>query len=260
MTNTTLNVLIVDDDKLNIKLISNLIQTYCPNLHVVGKAESVDTALELIATKSPDLIFLDIELRHQNAVEILKTIPVSQNIQVILITAHQKYALEMYKYSVADYLLKPVNLSAFIEAVNKVILIYERNYRKGETGVQNPGERTNSASPIEYKHISIPHKEHIELIPVEEVLHLEAHGNYTSIVTVKNVKRLSSRLLKEYESQLPSELFIRVHNSHIVNVGGIIKIIRSRTGSLVLMNNTEIPISASRKADVFSRLMYKGSL
>jgi len=245
---------------LNNKLINNLIQTYCPNLHVVGKAESVESALELIALKSPDLIFLDIELRNQNAVEILKTIPASQNIQVILITAHQKYAVEMYKYSVADYLLKPVNLSAFIEAVNKVISIYERNQRLEEIVQQKPIERPTSLTSIEYKHISIPHKEHIELIPIEEVLHLEAHGSYTSITTVKNIKRLSSKLLKEYENQLPPELFIRVHNSHIVNVGGIIKIIRSRTGSLVLMNKTEIPISASRKADVFSRLMYKGHL
>lgn len=240
-----MNAIIIEDDFLNIDLIKNLCQKYAPEVNILGAADNVNEGIEMLVNLKPDLLFLDVEIHNQTAFDILNSINLNQLI-IVMVTAHEKYALQALKANVADFLLKPVSILEFTKSMEKCLSIFQEQHKDIDS---------KSHTSQEVKHISIPYKEHIEIIQVDDILHLEAKGSYTIITTISNIQHTSSKPLKEYEARLPLNLFLRVHNSHIINVEGVSKYLRSRTGSLLLKNNTEVPISASRKNEVHERLI-----
>src|SRR5262245_50031317 len=113
-----INALIVDDEPKNIRILQGLLTESCPIVQIVGSAVSAETAIPLIAEKQPDLVFLDIEMPHGNAFDLLDRImPV--NFEIIFITAFDAYTLKAFKYSALDYLLKPVSIDELKAAVQK---------------------------------------------------------------------------------------------------------------------------------------------
>src|SRR3954469_7347407 len=102
--------LIVDDEPKNIRILRELLQSYCPQINIIGEANGFHQALELINSQKLDLLFLDIEMPYGNAFDLLeKIMPV--NFEIIFVTAFNEYALKAFKYSALDYLLKPVNIN-----------------------------------------------------------------------------------------------------------------------------------------------------
>lgn len=240
-----MNAVLIDDDYLNVELLDNFLKKYCPIVHVVGRADSVEEALAVIAATKPDVIFLDIELHNLTARDVMNSINL-ENLQIIIISAFEKYALEMHKYPVTDYLLKPLKITDLIAAVNKAEKYLEKI-------------RTQQANRVESKmekYIALPEKDHMNITTIDDILHLEANGNYTRIVMRNQKSIISARTLKDYEDLLPRNDFIRVHKSHIVNLRCISKYLKTKNGSLVLIDGTEIPISANRKKEVTERIVF----
>lgn len=240
-----MKAVLIDDDYLNVELLDAFLKKYCPVVTVVGRADCVEEALAVIAATKPDVIFLDIELHNMTARDVMNAINLD-HLQIVIISAFEKYALEMHKYPVTDYLLKPLKITDLISAVSKV----EKNLEKIRIQQANRVE-----SKLE-KYIALPEKDHMNITNIHEILHLEASGNYTRIV-MKNMKSLiTSKTLKDFEDVLPKNDFIRVHKSHIVNLHCISKYLRTKNGSLVLTDGTEIPISANRKKEVTERIVF----
>jgi two-component system LytT family response regulator len=229
---------------MNIKLLSSLIKSYCPDLDIVSTATNVEDGIKKIINDKPQLLFLDIEIHDKTAFDILKVID-NKEIQIIFITAYEKYAIQSFKYSIVDYILKPVKIESLIDAVNRCKLRIEEFKQ-----VVVPKQTSNSQ--VEF--LTVHQKEHIEVLRLEDIIHLQALGNYTEICTTERKKIISSRSLKENEEHLPDSIFLRVHNSHIINISFIEKVVKNKNGSIKLKTGEEIPISTARKKDVYDRL------
>ena len=116
-----MKAVIIDDEAHARDTIRTIVESQVKNISIIGEAENVLTAIKLIDKKKPDIIFLDINLPDGNSFDILKKIS-HKNFKVIFITAYQEYAIQAIKFSAFDYLLKPINPSELIQAVNKALL------------------------------------------------------------------------------------------------------------------------------------------
>lgn len=110
--------IIVDDDRINIKFLSNLILTYCPEISIVETATNVEDGIKALVLHKPQLLFLDIEIHSQTGFDILNLFE-DASIQVIFITAHEKYAIKAIQYEVVDYVLKPIKIEDLLAAVKR---------------------------------------------------------------------------------------------------------------------------------------------
>lgn len=237
-----IRTVLIDDERANIELLKNLCRTYCPDVEIIGTAMNVDDGIQMIIQEKPDLIFLDIEIHDQTGFDILKVVPRYEYF-VIMVTAYEKYAIQAIKNDAIDYLLKPVQLEELISAVDKV--------RKALSSIRETILKP-TVDPIEF--LSVHYKDHIDLIRFDNILFLEVQNTSTRICVKPNQSLISSRTLKEHEAMLPTAHFMRIHNSYIVNIREVKKFIRSKTGSVVMSNDQEVPISASRKKDFLDRL------
>lgn len=239
-----IRTILVDDERLNIELMVSDLTKYCPDIQIIATADNVPDAIENIIKLKPDLLFLDIQIHNQTAFDILSAIN-NGEIYTILVTAYDHYGVAAVKHSVIDYILKPVQVPELMNAVNKV---------KTQISKQ---QSTTIANTSTVDFISIPHKEHVLLVKFSDIVHLESHGNYTEITSSQHTKYTSSKAIKEFETMLPSNSFLRVHQSHIINLQYLTKYIRSKNGSLELSNGKIIPISSTHKKEVSLRLGFK---
>ena len=238
-----LRTIIVDDERLNISLLEATLQKYYPELEIIGKAESVHDAYELIVNKKPDIIFLDIQLHDQTAFDLLEMLD-DDDLNIILITAYEYYGIKAIKYGVVDYLLKPIQIVELTNAIKKI-----KNKIQIKAFVKQP--------TIEKEFLHVHSREHIEMLKLADIIYLAANGSYTDVYLINNVKVVASRPLKYIEEQVQTTNFLRVHNSYIVNIYYIEKIIKTKYGRVIMKNGSEIPISATKRKVVAESLGFK---
>ncbi|GBL35538.1 sensory transduction protein LytT [Filimonas sp.] len=244
-----MKALIIDDDGLNIELIENFCKKYAPSVEVVGTAENVEEGIAVMRRQAPDMVFLDIELGTETGFDILHAID-QPDLMVIITSAYEKYALQAVKVRVMDYILKPIYIPDFVAAIDKCQRAYDNR-----NDLQEAEVRYDRTKPTEPLLITVASRQSVIFIPAESILHLESKGGYTRIVTADGRSLLTSKPLKEHEEMLPTSHFIRVHQSHIVNIRCISKLERNKNMVLSLTNHTEVPVSNSRKNEVLARLM-----
>jgi two-component system, LytTR family, response regulator len=225
---------IIDDDEVNIALLKSLLNIYCPDIEVKDTATNIEDGLKAIGNQNPEILFLDIEIHNRTGFDLLNLLE-KTDMQVVLITAHEKYAIQAFKFAVVDYVLKPIKIEALIQAVNSCKLRLEKI-------------KTNPKQLVYKKDkLAIHEKGEVVFIQFDDIIHLEASGACTEIYWSANKKTTSSKSLKELEAHLPETTFIRVHNSHIIHLKKVVKVLRQKHGVLVMINNREIPISETRK-------------
>ena len=240
-----IRTLLVEDDILNANLVIKILENNCPHIQFIGHEENVDNSIETIIREKPDLILMDIELHDRNAAEILNIIDLD-SIHVILLTAHSKYAIPMYKYNISGYLLKPVQIQELLLAIEKTDLIPNRQSSNAKQEV----------SEVKEQYVALPDRGFLTILKPDEIIHLEAHGNYTMFTTTNGKKTTCCKPIKDYESLLPTHIFVRVHQSHIINVRFIEKYIKTKNGHLLMKDGKQIPISASRKELIKSYILF----
>jgi len=232
-----MQAIIIDDDITNVELVEIFIQRYAPDIRVIGKADNVEDGIEELIQKKPDLLFLDIQLHDQTGFDILESIQ-QPELLVIMITAHAHYATEAVRAKVNDYLLKPLSIKEFTQAINRI----REEYTKRQS--------TKTAKNF----ISVTHKEETHLLPIDSIARLETQRTCTLIKTKEGKEYLSSKPLSHFDDDLPPHLFLRVHHSHIININEVANIVRNKSNSLRLHSGDEIPVSASRKKEIYARL------
>jgi two-component system, LytTR family, response regulator len=237
-----MKAIIIDDDPINITLLEMLLQTYAKEVKVLATANTLEDTLQLIQQNEPEIVFLDIEVHNKNARDILPLIDTS-TIQVILISAYEQYAIEMYEYNVCSYVLKPIEITKLVAAIQKA--------KTSLANLKNKVANTNS----DMQYITVQGNNAAILVSIDNILRIEAQRNYCKIITTDGKVHNANKSLKEYENNLPSEKFTRVHHSHIVQWKHVAKYIRSRSGVLELTNGELIPISASKKAEVSAKII-----
>jgi len=228
-----MNCIIIEDDKLS----RMLIEEYVGRTEGLVKVESFENAIGAINllkenNKKIDLIFLDIEMPEMDGIEFLKSL--KKLPQVIITSSRDKYALQAFDFNVTDYLLKPISYSRFIQAVERAL-----NRKKTET------KNTENSREIFIKKGST-----LIRMKYEDIVWVEALENYIILNTLND--KVTIFTMKAIEKKLPSDIFIRVHRSYIVNKSRI-KVIKDNSVELGFKEkNVNIPIGKSYKDQLIS--------
>jgi two-component system, LytTR family, response regulator len=242
--------ILIDDEVHCLETLEMLLKEYCPEVDVIGKYPSAKSGKEAIEKMSPDVVFLDIEMPMMNGFELLEQLK-EISFSVVFTTSYDQYAIKAIKFSALDYLLKPIGRKELITAVQKV---------KGYKFYPSPEHLRILLNKVQNKEsgfskIAVPTSDGFELISFEQIIRCEADDNYTHLFLKNKAKILACRTLKEIEEQLePFTTFIRVHNSHLVNLNEVQKYVRGEGGYLIMSDGTTVNVSRSRKEALLKRL------
>ncbi|TDO27978.1 LytR/AlgR family response regulator transcription factor [Sediminibacterium goheungense] len=239
---------IVDDENHNIENLSYLLKTHCPEIEVVGASMQVKDAIISIQTLHPELLFLDIRLNQESGFNLLQQLT-DYEIEVIFITAYDEYGVQAIKYAALDYLLKPLDSTELILAVQKAIR--KLSYKK-----QNEQLRflIQELSSSKVKKIALPMQQEIRYVEIDAIIRCEASNNYTQFFLSNGEKILMAKTLKEYADMLPPADFFRTHQSHLVNRHYIKSWLKEDGGILLLTDGTTIPVSRMNRERVKKQL------
>ena len=246
-----MNAIIVEDEKHNRETLKNLLEEFCEGVNVIAMAASVSEAVEKIRANRPEVVFLDIELQAGTGFDVLNALN-DLNFDVIFTTAFEQYALRAIKYSSIDYLLKPIDLEELQEAVKNARAKKDREaYHKQLELLLNNLDKPKEAN----NNICLYTSDGIEFIKIRDILYCEAAGSYTTFVLIGNKKIVVSKNLKEYENLLPEEIFMRVHNSFLINLHEVRKFVKSEGGHIIMNNDAMISISQKKREDFMQKMI-----
>ncbi|MAP01941.1 MAG: DNA-binding response regulator [Flavobacteriales bacterium] len=248
-----LRAIIVDDEfnaRENLKL---LIHEHCPELTIVGLAESAKQAKELISSKKPELVFLDISMPVEDGFSLLNSFK-ERNFSVVFTTAYNEYAFKAFKADAVDYLEKPICIDDLKKAVAKVIKYHSNNTVNNSTvDYNNLSENIQLSKQLDK--ISVPTKNGYLIIDNKDIVNLEASDNYTMIHLIDGSRHLSSKNIKVYEENLDNTIFFRSHKSHIINVEYHLREFSRSEGNVAIMTNGKyIPISRRKMPFFMNRI------
>lgn len=229
-----LRTIIVDDERLARKEL-RLMLTDFDEISVVGEARNLSETIELIKNEKPDVVFLDIQLRHENGFDLFEK--VEHNFKLIFVTAFDEFAIRAFEINALDYLLKPVNPKRLKTAIDRL---------------SDEEEKLEKEVPL--RSLEIDDRLFLELgensrfLPIAEISHICASGDYTEVFMNDGEKILVEKPLKEWEERLPEKFFIRIHRSTIINLNEIesIEALYNRTMEVSLKNVTRL-FSVSRR-------------
>jgi two-component system LytT family response regulator len=247
----TIKSIIVDDEYKSRDNLRVLLAEYCPAVLIAGEADSAVSALKLIKQLEPQLIFLDIEMPGGSGFQLLQSLPANRNFEVIFVTAYDQYGIAAVKACAIDYVLKPIDaleLSGAVEKAIEQIIPRQENNRLREL-------IANISKPAEEKRIAFPLADKIIFALPEDIIRLEAAGNYTHVYISGQKKLIVCKTLKEYNDLLSDKHFIRTHQSHLVNSHKITAWIKTEGGAISMEDGSQVPVSRQRKEDVLKWLM-----
>jgi two-component system LytT family response regulator len=179
------------------------------------------------------------------------------NFQLIFVTAHNKYAVDAFKFSAIDFLLKPIDPLDLIKSINRAIEgIKSRKIGKQIEILKESLDSLNHKADTERK-IALNDTKSIHYIKIKDIIRCEADGAYTNFFILENKKITASHTLKDYEELLNGLGFIRCHHSHMVNIARIIRFDKAEGGSLILEENHQAPVSSRKKDQVLDILSKK---
>jgi len=239
MSNITTAIL-VDDEVSNLKGLQRKMEKLFPNIQIVGAFQKPEDAIEAIQQQEPNILFLDIEMPRISGFELLAKLK-QVHFQVIFVTAYNEYALEAFKKNAIDYVLKPIDNTDLVEAVNKALAIVQ---------LKKESENNSKLVALLEENISknnkiiVPTQKGVSFIPQDEVLHLEGYEGYTKIHLINSTTIISSYNLGKFEKLLNAKFF-KCHKSHIINLEKVRHF--ENEGYVVLENAYRVPISKTNK-------------
>lgn len=231
-----IRVLIIDDEPLACELINEYLNAYL-DFEVIGFCHNGFDGLKEINAKKPDLIFLDVQMPKINGFEMLELIDNPPSI--IFSTAFDQYAMQAFEAQAVDYLLKPFSEERFKQALSK--------FSKNQASPTSTKEILNALPSVkDANRIVLKDGGKIRILPIQEIIHLEADDDYVKIFTI-NGKFMKKKTLRYFEDSLSQEHFIRVHRSHLVNLSHINRIDPyEKNGHIALLKDgSRIPVSKS---------------
>ena len=240
-----LHAILVDDEESNVSSLKEKISRHCPQLNIVALCYSAAHAIKAINSLQPDVVFLDIEMPVMNGFLLLQNLAF-KNFELIFTTAYDHYAIKAIRFSALDYLVKPIEIDELKMAVERAMEKRSNmtSARQLEILLDNLPARKTS-----FQKIAIPTTDGLQFIKINDILYLEANNNYTHLSLADSKKFVVCQTLKIFEDILPSDTFVRIHNSFIINKNYAEKYIRGDGGQVVLSNGIVLDVSKRKKAE-----------
>lgn len=242
-----MRAIIIDDNPQAIISLQQDLTDYCPEVEVIGTAEGVVSGVKLLKQQHPDVLFLDIQLQDGSGFDVLEILP-EVNFGVIFTTSSDAFAIKAFRLAAIDYLLKPIDPDQLQEAVQRAAAI---SGNKKDSLELVKGSMQQGELP---QHIALHTQEKIELIRIHNISRCEASGNYTTFYFDNAKPLLVTKTLKEFDKTLQPHHFLRVHQSHLVNIDHIKAFVKTDGGYLVMQDNARIPVSVRKRSMVIKFL------
>ena len=232
-----LKCIAIDDEPLALRQISAYIAKI-PYLELAATFNNAIEAQQRLASERVDLIFVDINMPDLNGVDFVRAL--TDRPMVVFTTAYSEYAIEGFKLDAVDYLLKPFSFADFSRAAAKANSLYE--LRQGRLPAQPDSD--SEATPKDREYISVKADYKVSLVRIADIVYIESEGEYVRMHLCDGSTITTLFRLKNMEAALPSEQFMRVHRSYIVNLRAIRSYVRGR----IFLSDTEyVPIGENYK-------------
>jgi len=231
--------LLVDDEPHCREALIWDLENHCPDVVVVGEAENGEIALQQIAALHPDLVFLDIEMPRLNGLQVVEQLP-ENGPKVIFTTAYDRFAIQAFRMSAVDYLLKPVEPKELKSAVARAMSLQRNSQQRMQHMQEAWRERKLDM-------VCLPVHDGYEFVEVEKIMYCLADSNYTEVVLAGGEKIIVSKTLKEVETLLDFTSFVRVHKSALLQLSYLKKYIKAEGGYAIMNDGEEIPVSRRKK-------------
>ena len=243
-----IRTILIDDEPSAVNVLALLLKKYCKNeVEIVAKSNSSEEGINLIKKHKPDLVFLDIEMPNMSGLDLLKTFT-NPGFRVVFVTAHDTYAVEAFKLSAIDYLLKPVDSDDIMRTVMKI----------KNDNTQNPKFLSQQISQLEkilYANhssgtkIGIGMADKVIFIQISDIIYCEASGSYTKVYLLDGTKLLSSKSIGSFDNILSYHKFFRIHHSFLINLDKIKEFHRHSGGVVIMSNNVQLEVSQRKHKD-----------
>lgn len=243
--------IIIEDEQKSVYVLEELIRQFAPDLFICGNASHTDAAIRLIEAVTPDLVFLDVRIGDGTGFDVLQQV-VKRNFELVFITAYDNYALDAFRFSAINYLLKPVGINEFEQVVAQVRkrLTERRNFDSIEFLLNNFNQQF-----VQSKKINIPTLNGYDFIELSSIIWLKSEGAYTIFYLTDKSKITSTRNIGSFENLLTSDNFCRIHNSVMINMQQVKSYSRGKGGYVIMSDGMELELSQRRKGDFLNRLM-----
>ena len=238
--------IIIDDIAQSRATLKEDLDTYCPEIQVIGEAEGVVSGARLLKELTPDVLFLDIQMPDGTGFDLLEILP-KVAFKIIFTTASDAFAIRAFRFSAVDYLLKPIDPDDLIESVNK-LKSFPHTGQNLDLLLDN---MKNQETP---KKLSLHTQDKIQIVTVSDIIRCESSGNYTIFHFSDGTNLMVTRTLKEYDQLLGDSGFFRVHQSHLVNQKHITAFVKTEGGYLLMSNGQHVSVSLRKKAAVMEML------
>jgi two-component system LytT family response regulator len=245
-----MKILLVDNEKEVRELLKDMITAIAPDIFQLEEAEGVMSGIQKINSFKPDILFLDVEMNDGTGFDLLYKIG-TPSFQLIFTTAHNKYAVQAFKCSAIDYLLKPVDFNELDKALQKAKTnIFGNSLSKQIEVLMQQLSAKDSAD----KQIVLKDSEASYFVKISDILYCEAEGSYTKFYFATETPIIISKNLSTYEELLSIYGFVRTHHSYLVNASKIKMYDKTDGGTLILTSGHTVPIS-HRKKDYVMHLL-----
>lgn len=241
-----LQILLVDDENDALEALEWKLKNYIENVEVTT-CNSPIKAIDIINTKKPDVVFLDIQMPEMDGFTMIEKLD-NRDFNLIFTTAHDEFALKAIKVSAIDYLLKPVDKDELLAAMDKI-----KKSKKGDLLENKLQLLLNNINENSDK-INISADGKVYLLDKDDVVMLKSDKSYTTIYLKSEQQILVSKTLKEVEKKFQFPEFFRVHNSYLVNLNHVKEYLKGLGGELIMTNGLTASISRNRKIELFKRL------
>lgn len=241
-------VLIIDDENRTRELIARMIDSFGFDIETIPEGENVQSGIKAIEKYQPDIVFLDIQMPDGTGFDVIRSVE-NKNFQVIFITAHEEFAIKAIKFSALDYLLKPVDPDELKNALEKALSNIDDKTKNSQFEALQ-----SNVSPNGKRRLVLKTQESVHVVELDTIIRCEADRNYTSFFLTEGKKILVSKTLKEYETLLSVHNFVRVQQSHLINIKYVDRYDKKNGGAVVMKDGSEVPLSPAKREIFFKRL------
>ena len=245
-----IKTVIIDDNQHAILGLKEDIGRWFPGLEIVGEADGVVAGAKILRQLKPDLLLLDIQMGDGTGFDLLEIVP-DLNFQLIFTTAHDEHALRAFRFAAVDYLLKPIDPDELKTAIEKA----KKNIGAAASHPdQLPVLQEHFQASPKAETIAFHTAEKIQIAKLNDIFRLEASGNYTQVFFRNHEKLLLTKTLKEFSQLLERAGFLRVHQSHLINMDFIKEFVKTDGGYIVMTDGEKVPVSVRKRAAVVAKI------
>ena len=238
-----MHAIIVEDEPKSLELLVSILTSRFSELKILAKTDSVLTSVSAIKQFQPDIIFLDVMIKGGTAFDVLEQLP-NLDAEIIFTTSYEKYAVQAFRISAVDYLLKPVEEEELVQATEKAIHNLKLSASSSHLQLLISNFRGQHQDEVK---IALPTMKGYSFIKPDQIIRCESDNTYTTFFLADKRQVLVSKTLKTCEQMLEAYSFCRVHNSSLINLKYIEEYERGEGGLVRMIDGSEVSVSRRRK-------------